>query len=52
LRDSIGYEDMNAVATTISGATAVLSFVFIGGSPKFFSRAKQELIVSRIDLDY
>jgi predicted MFS family arabinose efflux permease len=41
LRDSIGYEDMNAVATAISGATAVLSFVFIGGTPKFFSRAKQ-----------
>jgi hypothetical protein len=29
LRDSIGYGDMNAVAVAISGATAVLSFVFI-----------------------
>jgi predicted MFS family arabinose efflux permease len=41
LRDSIGYGDMNAVAAAISRATAVLFFIFIGGTLKFFSRAKQ-----------
>ena len=37
LRDSIGYGNMNAVAAAISGIIAVLSFIFIGGTPKFLS---------------
>ena len=40
LRDSIGYGDMNVDVTVIPGSVAVLSFVFIGGSPHFFSKAK------------
>jgi MFS family permease len=41
LRDSIGYGNMNAVAAAISGIIAVLSFVFIGGTPKFLSMKRR-----------
>lgn len=34
LRDSIGYGNMNLVVAILSGMTAILSFVFIGGKPK------------------
>lgn len=34
LRDSIGYGNMNLVVAILSGVTAILSFVFIGGKPK------------------
>ncbi len=34
LRDSIGYGNMNLVVATLSGVTAILSFIFIGGKPK------------------
>lgn len=34
LRDSIGYGNMNLVVAVLSGITAVLSFVFIGGRPR------------------
>lgn len=37
LRDTIGYGNMSAVFALISGITAVLSFFFIGGKPKFIS---------------
>ncbi|KAI0024034.1 MFS general substrate transporter [Xylariomycetidae sp. FL0641] len=38
LKDSIGYGNMNLVFAVISGITAVLSFIFVGGVPKFLSR--------------
>lgn len=38
LRDSIGYGNMNAVVAAISAATAGLSFLYIGGKPKFMKR--------------
>jgi MFS family permease len=41
LRDSIGYGNMNAVAAAMSGGIAVLSFVFIGGTPKFLRRKRR-----------
>jgi len=34
LRNAIGYGNMNAVLAVMSGITAALSFVFIGGKPK------------------
>ncbi|ETI27505.1 hypothetical protein G647_09696 [Cladophialophora carrionii CBS 160.54] len=34
LRDSIGYANMNIVVASISGLTAILSFIFIGGRPR------------------
>jgi MFS family permease len=34
LRDTIGYGNMNLVVAVLSGITAVLSFVFIGGRPR------------------
>ncbi|KAF7507770.1 hypothetical protein GJ744_010071 [Endocarpon pusillum] len=34
LRDRIGYGNMNLVVAILSGMTAILSFVFIGGQPK------------------
>ena len=34
LRDNIGYGNMNLVVAVLSGITAVLSFVYIGGRPK------------------
>ncbi|KAF2086835.1 MFS general substrate transporter [Saccharata proteae CBS 121410] len=33
LKDSIGYGNMNAVVAGVCGVTAVLSFLFIGGTP-------------------
>ena len=41
LRDSIGYGNMNAVAAAVAGVTAILSFVFIGGTPRFMSKNKR-----------
>lgn len=38
LRDSIGYGNMCAVFAVISGLTAVLSFLFIGGKPNAFKK--------------
>jgi len=38
LRNAIGYGNMNAVIAAMSGITAVLSFVFIGGKPKILQR--------------
>lgn len=38
LRDRIGYGNMNAALAGISLATAVLSWVYIGGKPKVLSR--------------
>jgi MFS family permease len=38
LRNAIGYGKMNAVIAAMSGITAVLSFVFIGGKPKILQR--------------
>ena len=38
LRNAIGYGNMNAVVAVMSGITAVLSFVFIGGKPNILQR--------------
>jgi MFS family permease len=38
LRDSIGYANMNVVVASISGLTAILSFVFVGGPPRMLGR--------------
>lgn len=40
LKDTIGYGDMNAVIAALCGITAVLSFVFVGGKPRWLSRAR------------
>lgn len=40
LRDVIGYGNMNAVLAAMSGITAGLSFVFIGGKPKILQRKR------------
>jgi MFS family permease len=40
LRDSIGYANMNAVVAAISGLTAVLSFVYVGGRPKILRKRR------------
>ena len=39
LRDSIGYGNMNIVIAIISGITAVLGFVFVGGRPKILMKS-------------
>jgi predicted MFS family arabinose efflux permease len=38
LRDSIGYGNMNAVLAGLSGITAILSFIYIGGKPRMLTR--------------
>lgn len=38
LRDSIGYGNMNIVIACISGVTAILSFLYVGGRPKVWKR--------------
>ncbi len=40
LRDAIGYGNMNLVVAVLSGVVAVLSFVYIGGTPKILGRLK------------
>ena len=40
LRNAIGYGNMNAVLAAMSGITAGLSFVFIGGKPKILQRER------------
>ena len=40
LRDTIGYGNMNLVVAVISAITAVLSFTFIGGTPKILRGRK------------
>ncbi|POR32384.1 Putative MFS-type transporter C18.02 [Tolypocladium paradoxum] len=37
LRDSIGYGNMAAVFAAVSGITAILSFLIVGGKPKIWS---------------
>jgi MFS family permease len=38
LKDSIGYGNMNAVIAAISGVTAVVSWLFIGGRPRLLQK--------------
>ncbi len=38
LRDSIGYGNMNLVVAVLSGVTAVLSFVYLGGRPRLLMK--------------
>lgn len=40
LRDTIGYSNMNIVVATISGITAALAFVYVGGKPAILRRGK------------
>ncbi|TKX24290.1 MFS transporter-like protein 54 [Elsinoe australis] len=40
LKQKVGYGNMNIVLAVISFLTAVLCFVFLGGTPKFLSRKK------------
>jgi MFS family permease len=40
LRDSIGYGNMNLVVALMSGVTAALSFVLVGGTPRVLRRSK------------
>jgi len=40
LKDTIGYGDMNAVIAVLCGLTAALSFVFVGGKPRWLKRAR------------
>lgn len=40
LKTAIGYGNMNAVLAVVSGITAVLGWVYIGGKPKVLSRKK------------
>jgi MFS family permease len=41
LKDTIGYGDMNAVIAVLCGLTAALSFVFVGGKPRWLRRARR-----------
>lgn len=40
LKDTIGYGNMNAVIAVLCGLTATLSFVFVGGKPRWLRRAR------------
>lgn len=40
LRDSIGYGNMNAVLAGITGVTAILSFIYVGGKPKLLTQRR------------
>ena len=40
LRDAIGYGNMNIVVASISGLTATLAFIFVGGKPNFLRKSR------------
>ena len=41
LRDAIGYGNMNLVIACISGVTALLSLLYIGGKPGFMQKSRR-----------
>lgn len=38
LRDHVGYGNMNAVVAGLCAVTAALSFVYLGGKPRFLEK--------------
>lgn len=42
LRDAIGYGDMNLVVGVLCAVTAMLSFVYVGGTPTWLSRMSKD----------
>lgn len=41
LKSTIGYGNMNAVIAVLCGLTAALSFIFVGGKPRWLRRARR-----------